>query len=49
MILREGFLDTSGSGVVRCCVTDIPRRLDGLGRMFFGEALTKVERVSINE
>ncbi|MDP8229068.1 MAG: glutamate racemase [Candidatus Electryoneaceae bacterium] len=49
VILREGLLDTSGSGVVRCCVTDVPRQFDELGRMFFGEALTSVERVSIDE
>lgn len=49
VILREGMLNTHGSGRIHCYVTDIPRRFTTMGRLFFGGSLDKVRRVMIED
>ncbi len=49
VILREGLLNTHGSGKVMCHVTDIPRQVNKLGKLFFGDSLGKVSKVTIGE
>lgn len=49
VILREGLLNTHGAGKVTCCVTDIPRQVNRLGKLFFGDSLGKVLKVAISE
>jgi len=48
-LLREGLLRTHGRGRIKCCVTDIPRQFNRLGRLFFGEGLGRATRVILGE
>jgi len=44
-LLREGLLRTHGHGSIKCCFTDIPRRFNTFGRLFFGEDVGRVKKV----
>ncbi|NQT34677.1 glutamate racemase [bacterium] len=48
VLLREGMLRTHGTGTVKCYVTDVPRQFNKLGRLFFGDSLGKVSRVTLS-
>lgn len=47
VLLREGMLRTHGHGSVKCYVTDVPRQFNKLGRLFFGDSLGKVSRITL--
>lgn len=44
-LLREGLLRTHGHGSIKCCFTDIPKRFNRLGKLFFGEDVGRVKKV----
>jgi len=48
-LLREGLLRTHGQGSIKCCFTDIPRRFNRLGELFFGEDVGRVKKVVLEE
>ena len=48
-LLREGLLRTHGKGSVKCYVTDVPRQFNRLAKLFFGEAVGKIDKVVLTE
>ena len=47
ILQREGMLRTHGTGTLKCYVTDVPRQFNKLGKLFFGDSLGKVSRITL--
>ncbi len=47
-LLIEGLIKTHGKGSVRCYVTDMPRKIKKMAKLFFGAGLINVRREKID-